>query len=114
MTPRDIVNIVFIVIVLGIVVYLFLPSNKALKATIKEQQKTIELLRTDLNKILEKDSLDDKEDEKALVMLDSIASVRYTEDSLLLVQIKLLWRNNYAIRKEFDSAFSAVPELPDF
>lgn len=114
MTPKDIVNILLIVAVVVIAINVFFVKDTSLKDTIRGQQRVIDSLRNEVYVIKELDSIRSVEDSVYLQRLDSITETREKEDSLLMVQIKLLWKNNYALRKDYDSAFNSIPDLPDF
>lgn len=113
MKPKDIVNIILIIVVVVLAIDYLTPDNKV-NERINNQQRIIDSLGVELRDLVHDNVQRNKQDSLFLHKLDSISYDLSEEDSLQMIQIKLLWKNNYALRETYDSAFNNIPDLPDF
>ena len=113
LTPRDITQLVFGVIVVVLFFYLIVPHGTSIRKKINAQQEYIQQLSQKERERMLADSIHDIYYQKRIAQLDSTIKVGDIKDKEYEKQIRLLWHNNYELQKDYDSLRLLRPVLPD-
>jgi hypothetical protein len=114
LTPRDITQLIFGITVAILLFYLLVPRGTKIRKKIDAQQQYIEVLQQRDRDRVVADSIHRIYYEQRINELDSIILVGDRKSKEQETQIRLLWLNNYELRKNYDSLRNTVPVLPDF
>ena len=113
-TPRDITQLVFGIIVVVVLLYILVPHGTSIRKKIKVQQEYIQQLNQEYREMIVADSIHDMYYAKKIATLDSVISVGDFKNKEYEKQIRLLWYNSYELQKNYDSLRSIRPVLPEF